>query len=55
MTNIQPYTVHIAQQELDDLSQRLRSARLPHTLPGDDWDTGIASSATSQSSPPGPV
>ncbi|MBQ1443627.1 MAG: epoxide hydrolase [Renibacterium sp.] len=43
MTTIQPYTVHIAQQELDDLSQRLRSARLPHTLPGDGWDTGIPS------------
>jgi pimeloyl-ACP methyl ester carboxylesterase len=38
---IKPFTIDIPQSDLDDLTSRLASARLPSPLPGDGWDTGV--------------
>ncbi|TDO35225.1 pimeloyl-ACP methyl ester carboxylesterase [Kribbella sp. VKM Ac-2527] len=39
-TDIRPFTVDIAQADLDDLLARLARTRLPEPVPGDDWDYG---------------
>jgi len=36
-----PFVVDIPQLELDDLSRRVRDARLPEPLGADDWTTGV--------------
>ncbi|TCC08626.1 epoxide hydrolase family protein [Kribbella soli] len=38
--SIRPFTVTIAQADLDDLNARLARTRLPEAAPGDDWDYG---------------
>ena len=38
--SIRPFTVTIAQADLDDLNARLARTRLPEAAPGDDWDLG---------------
>ncbi|WP_067475721.1 epoxide hydrolase family protein [Nocardia amamiensis] len=42
-TQVRPFRIDIPQSELDDLRQRLTSARLPHVVPGTegDWGRGI--------------
>ncbi|MEV0611928.1 epoxide hydrolase family protein [Nonomuraea sp. NPDC050404] len=40
--DITPFHLDIPQSELDDLNQRLRSARWPDELPGVGWDYGVA-------------
>jgi epoxide hydrolase len=40
-TSIRPFRVEIAVHELADLRRRLRGARFPAPLPGDDWSTGV--------------
>lgn len=37
---IRPFTVHILQEVLDDLQQRLARTRYPVPAPGDSWDYG---------------
>ncbi|MEV8376594.1 epoxide hydrolase family protein [Kribbella sp. NPDC056861] len=37
---IHPFTVEIAQADLDDLNTRLARTRLPEPAPGDDWELG---------------
>ena len=37
---IRPFSVEIAQADLDDLLDRLARTRLPAAAPGDDWDYG---------------
>ena len=39
--HLTPFTVAIADAELDDLRDRLARTRLPAPLPGDDWDSGV--------------
>ncbi|MFB9310870.1 pimeloyl-ACP methyl ester carboxylesterase [Agromyces hippuratus] len=39
-TDIRPFTIDVAQAELDDLMERLALTRLPQPAPADDWDTG---------------
>jgi pimeloyl-ACP methyl ester carboxylesterase len=39
-TEIRPFTIEIAQADLDDLADRLARTRLPRTAPGDDWTYG---------------
>jgi pimeloyl-ACP methyl ester carboxylesterase len=36
-----PFTVDIAQSDLDDLARRVRDTRLPEPLGADDWSTGV--------------
>ncbi|NRG41191.1 alpha/beta fold hydrolase [Rathayibacter sp. VKM Ac-2835] len=36
-----PFRIDIAGSDVEDLRRRLRAARLPEPLPGDDWDTGV--------------
>lgn len=43
-TDIRPFTVDIAQADLDDLADRLSRTRLPQAAPGDDWDYGVPNS-----------
>ncbi|WP_406052991.1 epoxide hydrolase family protein [Kribbella sp. NBC_00889] len=38
--SIRPFTVDIAQADLDDLLARLARTRLPEPAPGDNWDLG---------------
>ena len=38
--SIRPFTVDIAQADLDDLLARLARTRLPEPVPGDDWEYG---------------
>ncbi|MGC4938030.1 epoxide hydrolase family protein [Kribbella sp. DT2] len=38
--SIRPFTVTIAQADLDDLQARLANTRLPEPAPGDSWDLG---------------
>ncbi|GAA0234774.1 epoxide hydrolase family protein [Haladaptatus pallidirubidus] len=40
-TDIQPFTIEIDQDELDDLSERLARTRWPDELPGVGWDYGV--------------
>ena len=40
-TDIRPFTIAIADGDLDDLHERLARTRFPAPLPGDDWDTGV--------------
>ena len=40
-TDITPFRVDIAQEQLDDLNDRLGRTRWPAALPGDGWDTGV--------------
>src|SRR4051794_31458466 len=39
-TTIRPFTVEIAQEEIDDLQHRLERTRLAPAAPGDSWDYG---------------
>lgn len=41
-TEITPFSIDIAQSELDDLAHRLDSARWPDELPHAGWDFGVA-------------
>ncbi|MFB6610480.1 epoxide hydrolase family protein [Agromyces sp. NPDC056379] len=43
-TEIRPFTIDVAQAELDDLMERLARTRLPQPAPADDWDTGTPNS-----------
>ncbi|WP_197480916.1 epoxide hydrolase N-terminal domain-containing protein, partial [Rhodococcus sp. EPR-157] len=36
-----PFVVDVPQSELDDLTRRVRDARLPEPLGADDWTTGV--------------
>lgn len=38
---VSPFRIEIPEESLADLRSRLRSARFPQPLPGDDWDTGV--------------
>jgi hypothetical protein len=38
---IKPFRIAIPQDQLDDLTERLRGTRFPAPLPGDGWDTGV--------------
>ena len=38
--NIQPYTVHIEDETLEDLKERLARTRWPDEIEGADWDYG---------------
>lgn len=40
-TAISPFRIEISSRELDGLRSRLRDARFPAPLPGDDWSTGV--------------
>lgn len=40
-SSIRPFRVDVSAADLDDLRRRLRDARFPRPLPGDDWDTGV--------------
>jgi pimeloyl-ACP methyl ester carboxylesterase len=39
-TTVRPFTVEVAQAEIDDLHRRLRTTRLAPAAPGDAWDYG---------------
>ncbi|MEF3402189.1 epoxide hydrolase family protein [Agromyces sp. CCNWLW203] len=39
-TDIRPFTIDVAQADLDDLMERLARTRLPQPAPADDWDMG---------------
>lgn len=39
--NIQPFTIHIDQADLDDLRQRLANTRWPKAAPGAGWSDGV--------------
>ncbi|QHC57614.1 epoxide hydrolase family protein [Rathayibacter sp. VKM Ac-2760] len=39
--SISPFRIDIGESDVEDLRRRLRAARLPAPLPGDDWDTGV--------------
>ncbi|UJW29529.1 epoxide hydrolase [Saccharothrix sp. AJ9571] len=39
--DIQPFSVHIPQSQLDDLAQRLAATRWPGELPGVGWSRGV--------------
>src|SRR4051812_24896112 len=39
-TTIRPFTVEIAQNEIDDLQRRLERTRFAPAAPGDSWDYG---------------
>ena len=41
MSNVTPFTVNLAQAELDDLRQRLRRTRLAPEFGNDDWRYGV--------------
>ena len=41
MTDITPFTIDIAESELDDLRNRLRATRWPEREPVGDWSQGI--------------
>lgn len=43
-TDIRPFRVEIAQEELDDLNQRLARTRLPRPTPEENWDYGTPNS-----------
>ena len=38
---IKPFTIHIAQADLDDLRQRLTNTRWPSAAPGASWSNGV--------------
>ena len=38
--DVQPYQVHIPEDTLDDLRQRLARTRWPDEIPGSAWDYG---------------
>ncbi|TFC03988.1 epoxide hydrolase family protein [Cryobacterium mannosilyticum] len=42
-STITSFRVDIPQADIDDLTSRLRTTRIPAPLPGNDWDTGIPS------------
>ncbi|TFC14716.1 epoxide hydrolase [Cryobacterium algoritolerans] len=42
-STITSFRVDIPQADIDDLTSRLRTTRMPAPLPGNDWDTGIPS------------
>jgi len=44
LTNIRPFTIDVAQADLDDLMERLARTRLPQPAPTDDWDAGTPNS-----------
>src|SRR5438128_9923849 len=39
--SIQPFTIAIAQADLDDLHERLARTRWPNQLPGTGWSRGV--------------
>lgn len=39
--SIQPFTLSIPESEVDDLAQRLKSARLPQVIEGAGWERGV--------------
>src|SRR5687768_8171610 len=39
-TEIQPFTIAIPEEALDDLRSRLASTRFPEPAPGDGWEYG---------------
>ena len=39
--SITPFSIDVADEQLDDLHRRLDTTRLGTALPGDDWDTGV--------------
>lgn len=39
--HIEPFELHVPQNDIDDLHRRLQDARWPVALPGDSWDTGV--------------
>lgn len=41
MSEIRPFTISIAQDQLDDLSNRLTNARLPQSIEGIGWERGV--------------
>lgn len=43
-TEIRPFTIDVAQADLEDLGERLARTRLPQPAPADDWDTGTPNS-----------
>ncbi|WP_022892960.1 epoxide hydrolase family protein [Agromyces subbeticus] len=43
-TDIRPFTIDVAQAEIDDLMDRLARTRLPQPAPTDDWDAGTPNS-----------
>ncbi|MGH3705310.1 MAG: epoxide hydrolase family protein [Agromyces sp.] len=43
-TGIRPFTIDVAQADLEDLEERLARTRLPQPAPADDWDTGTPNS-----------
>ncbi len=40
-SDIHPFTIHIADEEIEDLRRRLRATRWPNEEPVDDWSQGI--------------
>jgi pimeloyl-ACP methyl ester carboxylesterase len=42
--SIRPFTVDVAQTDVDDLMERLARTRLPQPAPGDDWVYGVPNS-----------
>ncbi|PRB03432.1 epoxide hydrolase family protein [Microbacterium sp. MYb64] len=40
-TAVRPFRVEISESAVDDLRSRLRAARFPEPLPGDDWRDGV--------------
>lgn len=43
-TTVRPFTVHVPQTELDDLSRRLDATRFAPAAPGDSWEYGTPES-----------
>ena len=42
--SIRPFRIDIAQEQLDDLADRLARTRFGTPLPGDDWASGVPTS-----------
>jgi len=47
-TAITPFQIHIPDDDVRDLRQRLQNPRFPEPLPGDDWSTGVPIAALRQ-------
>lgn len=41
---VESFRIRVSDDEIADLQNRLRAARLPQPLPGDGWDTGVPAS-----------
>ncbi|QAY59247.1 epoxide hydrolase [Microbacterium protaetiae] len=44
ITDIRPFTIHISDEQIADLRERLARTRLPQPAPTDDWDAGTPNS-----------